>query len=548
MKRRLLGLLLSTCVVLTLAFLSTGGAFADAKTLENSMVTGNFTDTFTYNESGQEPTITVKDGETTLTEGTDYMVSYTPVTPAAGAILDPKLDSTGKPLNAGTYTVTITGTGNYTGTVTKEFKINKADGFANFSDHLNSGTLYYTGSEQPLFELYSASGVVEYLVGDSASPEGNYTQGIPQKKEVGTYYVLYKVKENNNYTAKGENAGNITIAPVKVVIKVKNQTMAVGGELPGNEYEKKAKSNDAAVEDGLAYFHFSGTATYEYWKDGAKVDNPDTTKVGTYTIKYTEGLYSSDNDYKIDGYENGTLYIKKPVAIPTASTQTYTYTGSAQTYVFGNAGGSEDYNVTNNTRTDVGTQEVNVSLKNTTDTMWSDRTTDDKTFTFTINEAKKYGGSSKSSSKKNDTNATDTEKKDTDATGTDTKDTETAEETAAKVEAAKTGASSASAKARSEKTSKGNIKVVFKPDTKAQRFVDEMKAQGYTVKYRFYRSTKKSSDYKSMLTKSTKTYINTVGKEGTRYYYKAQVRVYDGSGKLIAKTELKQCKYATRVF
>ena len=51
-----------------------------------------------------------------------------------------------------------------------------------------------------------------------------------------------------------------------------------------------------------------------------------------------------------------------------------------------------------------------------------------------------------------------------------------------------------------------------------------------------------------MLTKTSKTYTNTTGKAGTRYYYKAQVRVYDESGKLIAKTELKQCKYATRVF
>ena len=75
-----------------------------------------------------------------------------------------------------------------------------------------------------------------------------------------------------------------------------------------------------------------------------------------------------------------------------------------------------------------------------------------------------------------------------------------------------------------------------------------MKALGYTVKYRFYRSTKKSSGYKAMLTKTSKTYTNTTGKAGTRYYYKVQVRVYDKDGKLVAKTALKQCKYATRKF
>lgn len=75
-----------------------------------------------------------------------------------------------------------------------------------------------------------------------------------------------------------------------------------------------------------------------------------------------------------------------------------------------------------------------------------------------------------------------------------------------------------------------------------------MKELGYTVKYRFYRSTKKNSGYKAKLTKSTPTYVNTYGKEGTRYYYKTQVRIYDEDGKLVAKTALKQSKYASRIW
>ena len=119
---------------------------------------------------------------------------------------------------------------------------------------------------------------------------------------------------------------------------------------------------------------------------------------------------------------------------------------------------------------------------------------------------------------------------------------------AEQLEAAKAAVAKASMKARSTKTSKGNVKVVFKPDTKTQNFIQEMKDMGYTVKYRFYRSTKKSSGYKAMLTKTSKTYTNTSGKAGTRYYYKVQVRVYDENGKCVAKTALKQCKYATRIF
>ena len=105
-----------------------------------------------------------------------------------------------------------------------------------------------------------------------------------------------------------------------------------------------------------------------------------------------------------------------------------------------------------------------------------------------------------------------------------------------------------SMKARSSKTSKGNVKVVAKLSDTEKAQVAKFTELGYTVKYRFYRSTKKSSGYKAMLTGTTGTYTNTVGKSGTRYYYKVQLRVYDKDGKLIAKTALKDCKYGSRRF
>ena len=33
-----------------------------------------------------------------------------------------------------------------------------------------------------------------------------------------------------------------------------------------------------------------------------------------------------------------------------------------------------------------------------------------------------------------------------------------------------------------------------------------------------------------------------------KYFYKVQVRVYDENGMLTAKTALKQCKYASRIW
>ena len=96
--------------------------------------------------------------------------------------------------------------------------------------------------------------------------------------------------------------------------------------------------------------------------------------------------------------------------------------------------------------------------------------------------------------------------------------------------------------ARSAKLKNGSVKIMLKGDLKA------ITDAGYTVKYKFYRSTKKSAGYKAMLTKKAPTYFNTYGKKGTMYYYKARVMIYDKDGNFVAQTALKQCKYANRLW
>ena len=102
--------------------------------------------------------------------------------------------------------------------------------------------------------------------------------------------------------------------------------------------------------------------------------------------------------------------------------------------------------------------------------------------------------------------------------------------------------------ARSAKTAKKNVKVTVNLDKQDKAIIKELKEAGYTVKYRFYRSSKKAAGYKAAVTKKTASYTNTGGKKGTKYFYKVQVRVYDENGKFTAKTALKQCKYASRIW
>ena len=96
-------------------------------------------------------------------------------------------------------------------------------------------------------------------------------------------------------------------------------------------------------------------------------------------------------------------------------------------------------------------------------------------------------------------------------------------------------------KVRTSKTSKKNIKAVVSGDVKA------LTDAGYTVKYKFYRSTNKASKYTAAKVKDNNTYINTKGKKGTKYYYKAKALVYDGD-KLVGQTVLTQCKYGVRTW
>ena len=125
---------------------------------------------------------------------------------------------------------------------------------------------------------------------------------------------------------------------------------------------------------------------------------------------------------------------------------------------------------------------------------------------------------------------------------------EPTDDVAAKIAKAKSIVKDMKLVARSSKTAKKNIKAVLKSDAKVNASIKELKDLGFTVKYRFYRSTKKAASYKAAVTKKTAAYTNTSGKKNAKYFYKVQVRVYDENGKLIAKTALKQCKYASRTW
>jgi len=151
------------------------------KLLTNTDITVQGIAAVTYNGQAQEPTVTVQDGSTVLTLGTDYTVTYSNNTNAALSTA------------ATAPTVTITGAGNYSGTVTKTFTIQKAN-----ITSLTAPTteeLTYNGGDQTLVIAGQVEGgtVVYSLDGQ------NYSADIPKGKDAGAYMVFYKVEPDANH-------------------------------------------------------------------------------------------------------------------------------------------------------------------------------------------------------------------------------------------------------------------------------------------------------------------------------------------------------------
>ncbi len=105
---------------------------------------------------------------------------------------------------------------------------------------------------------------------------------------------------------------------------------------------------------------------------------------------------------------------------------------------------------------------------------------------------------------------------------------------------------SAKFKVTTTKTSKKSVKVQVTAKS-SKTMISDIKSLGYTLKYQFYRSTKKTAGYKVIKTKAANTFTNTKGTKGTKYYYKARVLVYDGK-KLVAKSALRQCSWGSRTW
>ena len=104
------------------------------------------------------------------------------------------------------------------------------------------------------------------------------------------------------------------------------------------------------------------------------------TDAGDYTLtvcyESVDTIWSGSADFSIS---------KKQITPPAADTTAFTYTADEQTYALA---ASPDYTVSDNTvQTNVGDYTILVSLNDTANTEWTDGTTEEKTYTFSIGPA-----------------------------------------------------------------------------------------------------------------------------------------------------------------
>jgi len=144
-------------------------------------------ESLTYTGSSLRPTVTVKNGDKELTLNQDYYVSYR------------------NNWNAGTASVIVNGSGNYTGSVTKDFQIIPAD-ISNYEVTLYNDSFDYDGTakEQRYVRLYSGT---RWL-----SEDTDFTVTYANNVNAGTASAI--LTGTGNYT--GSVTKDFTIKPLDI--------------------------------------------------------------------------------------------------------------------------------------------------------------------------------------------------------------------------------------------------------------------------------------------------------------------------------------------
>ena len=137
----------------------------------------------------------------------------------------------------------------------------------------------------------------------------------------------------------------------------------------------------ALITEGTAV---GGTMQYCLTQDGTYSENVPTGKdAGSYTVWY-QAIGDGNHNDSAPASVNVTI-ARQPVDVPEADATVFTYDGEKKTYTIA---ANDNYTVANAEQTNAGTYTVTVTLKDTKNFVWNDKTDAAKGYTFVIAPAK----------------------------------------------------------------------------------------------------------------------------------------------------------------
>ena len=334
----------------------------NAKKLSGNVTVSDVEDK-TYTGSAITPEVEVKDTarNTVLTKNKDYTISYK------------------NNVNAGTATITITGKGNYTGTVEKTFKINGDENPIKVTNKT-----VYTGSTVDLSTLVSdAQGDVTFSIKTNGTTTASTLSG--SKLTAGAMSATDDKDQTVVITAKAAGNGNYNPGNKEITITVQKYTATLSwtSTTPNSIiYGTTGKTATATVKvtEGKVTYTSGTTDVLEI---DANTGALTTKKVGSSEITAKMARTSTVKEASVK--KTITVTAKK-IEIPTG--KTLTYNGEEQTGVDSKA----EYRLSGTVKaTNIGTYTATATLADANNTQWSDGSATAKTISWKIN-AKNLSG------------------------------------------------------------------------------------------------------------------------------------------------------------
>ena len=253
----------------------------------------------TYTGSPIVPELTVKDGEIALSKDTDYTVKYQ------------------NNLNAGTATVTLTGKGNYSGSVNKDFTIKQKDVTAQ-RDATDIQVVVDKGTfDAPTFG--DVTGTLTYSY-DGATSYDAIVKKLKTLQLGATGDIGYTYTANGNYT--GTITGTLHFTVVNLPAATITTAPAAKTGLTFNGTEQVLVNAGSGITTGC---------TLQYRLDGGSynAELPKATNAGSYTVYYkVKGNNTTHSDSSEQSF-TVTIAPKTVTAAVSVEPTSYTYTGEA---------------------------------------------------------------------------------------------------------------------------------------------------------------------------------------------------------------------------